>query len=184
MGLYFLSHLDQNRSQRTHSSCSTLECLLTCVEEDQYETRHAEHGCQCPHRSVDIEKISQNLERGNIPLIMVTAGGKDGKFSIRIVEHEPFATGSELEKIEKAIEKVVESIREIGSSIAGDLNREDDGGDHGTKRIAPRNFRLPKRNHKQRKYDVDEDNEKAENDNDEEADDDDDNDEEDDAKGG
>lgn len=90
-GMYYLSALDRRQTGKNHDSCTTEHCKADDIDENTYQTRHAAEQCYCSNvvNDSNIQRVSEIIARGQIPLCTVTATLGGGC----AVEIQPFNLG-------------------------------------------------------------------------------------------
>lgn len=56
----------------SHGGCSEFQCMADQINEETYEIRHIDPGCQCTPAYADVDQLCSILSRGEIPTILVS----------------------------------------------------------------------------------------------------------------
>lgn len=76
-------------SQSTHKKCSILRCMAGQVNQDYYETKHANVSCHCSFMGPDVKEIERIVRKGGIPLIRLFKEGNDSRLKLETLEYHP-----------------------------------------------------------------------------------------------
>lgn len=70
MTAYYLTHLPRHRTT-VHSACSKTACEAYKIDQTSYRTAHAEPGCSCHMKPIDVTQVSAFIKDGKTPLIRI-----------------------------------------------------------------------------------------------------------------
>lgn len=91
--LYYATLFGRTLPHKDHSVCSTSACLANVqIDDDGYETKHVDSGCTCAFISSDLEKVTNLVAAGAIPVISVSATdeGSPLQLDVKNAEGRPY----------------------------------------------------------------------------------------------
>ncbi|KAH0562872.1 hypothetical protein GP486_002522 [Trichoglossum hirsutum] len=89
-GMYFASFFHRSQSKESHKQCTQNACIANRINETEYQTKHMTGGCMCSHLGPPMDQVYSILERGGLPLILlseVTENGGADEVKMEVVAH-------------------------------------------------------------------------------------------------
>lgn len=87
--LHFLSRMGKPETPQRHRWCSNERCEANQSNLRQYQTVHRTEDCSCDDYVTDLQALIQIIEKGTLPLLMVSNFESLDEFTVELVEYKP-----------------------------------------------------------------------------------------------
>ena len=72
---------------RSHQNCTIERCVAHHIEGGKYPTKHTRSDCDCEHIQVPVEKVTNILEKGGLPVIKISVPANNEDLYIDVVQY-------------------------------------------------------------------------------------------------